>query len=97
MVPPITLGGIRAVVEHACAVSRVGLAIAAGTNAMSVQRSFVIDGVSLLRAAIPHIDSLPPPRWAGAQGGAGLRPWRPCRCTRQCSDQGCAFIAISNS
>ena len=52
---------------------------------------------SPLRAAIPHAGSPPPSALAGAQGVAGLRRGAPCRCARQCSDQGCAFIAIPNS
>ena len=47
-----------------------------------------------LRAAIPHAGSPPPSALVGAQGGAGLRPRGPCRCARQCIDQGCAFIAM---
>lgn len=44
MVLPSAPHGIRTLVEHACAVSRVELTIAAETNAMSVQRSLAIDG-----------------------------------------------------
>ena len=54
-------------------------------------------GVSPLRAAIPHAGSPPPSALAGAQGGAGLRRGAPGRCARECSDQGCAFIAMPNS
>ena len=50
-----------------------------------------------LRATIPHAGSPPPSALVGAQVVAGLRPWGPCRCARQCSDQGSAFIAIPNS
>lgn len=39
--------GIRTLVDHACAVSRVELSIAAETNAMSVQRSLAIGGHGL--------------------------------------------------
>ena len=53
--------------------------------------------VSPLRAAIPHAGSPPPSALVGAQGGAGLRRGAPGRCARQCSDQGCAFIAMPNS
>ena len=53
--------------------------------------------VSPLRAAIPHAASPPPSALAGAQGVAGLRRGAPGRCARQCSDQGCAFIAMQNS
>jgi len=37
------------------------------------------------------------PAHAERQGGAGLRPFGPYRCARQCSDQGCAFIAMPNT
>lgn len=50
-----------------------------------------------LRAAIPRAGSPPPPALAGAQGGAGLLPFGPCRFARQRSDQGCAFIAVPKS
>jgi hypothetical protein len=53
--------------------------------------------VSPLRAAIPHAGSPLPSALAGAQGVAGLRRVAPGRCARQCSDQGCAFIAMPNS
>jgi DNA-binding transcriptional LysR family regulator len=44
MILPSPPHGIRTLVDHACAVSRVELTIAAETNAMSVQRSLVIGG-----------------------------------------------------
>jgi hypothetical protein len=46
----------------------------------------------------PSLTGSPPPSaLAGAQGVAGLRRGAPGRCARQCSDQGCAFIAMPNS
>jgi DNA-binding transcriptional LysR family regulator len=39
--------GIRSLVDHACAVSKVALTIAAETNALSVQRSLVLGGHGL--------------------------------------------------
>ena len=53
---------------------------------------------SPLRAAIPYAGSPPPPprtrRRAGRRRTVAL--W-PCRCARQCSDQGCALLAMRNS
>jgi LysR family nitrogen assimilation transcriptional regulator len=47
MILPSAPHGIRTLVDHACAVSRVELTIAAETNAMSVQRSLAIGGHGL--------------------------------------------------
>ena len=47
MILPSPPHGIRTLVDHACAVARVELAIAAETNAMSVQRSLAIGGHGL--------------------------------------------------
>ena len=47
MILPSPPHGIRTLVEHACAVSRVELTIVAETNAMRVQRSLVIGGHGL--------------------------------------------------
>jgi len=44
LVLPSAPHGLRALVEHACAVSNVTLDIAAETNALSVQRSLVLGG-----------------------------------------------------
>ncbi|WP_077002410.1 LysR family transcriptional regulator [Variovorax sp. KK3] len=47
MVLPSAPHGIRALVEHACAVGKVTLDICAETNALSVQRSLVLGGHGL--------------------------------------------------
>jgi DNA-binding transcriptional LysR family regulator len=47
LVLPSAPHGIRALVEHACAVSNVTLDISAETNALSVQRSLVLGGHGL--------------------------------------------------
>lgn len=47
LVLPSAPHGIRTLVEHACAVSRVTLSISAETNALSVQRSLVLGGHGL--------------------------------------------------
>ena len=54
-------------------------------------------GVLPLRAAIPHAGLPTASALVVSQDVAGLRPWGPCRCARQCSEQGCAFIAMRNS
>jgi DNA-binding transcriptional LysR family regulator len=59
MVLPSAPHGIRTLVDHACAVSGVELAIAAETNAMSVQRSLAIGGHGLtILPAIAVADDL---------------------------------------
>lgn len=59
MILPSPPHGIRTLVDHACAVSRVELTIAAETNAMSVQRSLVIGGHGLtILPAIAVADDL---------------------------------------
>jgi len=47
LVLPSPPHGIRALVDHACAVSRLELTVAAETNALSVQRSLVLGGHGL--------------------------------------------------
>lgn len=47
LVLPSTPHGIRALVDHACAVSKVTLSVTAETNALSVQRSLVLGGHGL--------------------------------------------------
>jgi len=47
LVLPSAPHGIRTLVDHACAVSKVALTIAAETNALSVQRSLVLGGHGL--------------------------------------------------
>lgn len=47
LVLPSAPHGIRALVDHACAVSNLDLVIAAETNALSVQRSLVLGGHGL--------------------------------------------------
>lgn len=47
LVLPSAPHGIRALAEHACAISNVTLDIAAGTNALSVQGSLVLGGRGL--------------------------------------------------
>ncbi len=47
LVLPSAPHGIRTLVDHACAVSKVELTIAAETNALSVQRSLVLGGHGL--------------------------------------------------
>lgn len=47
LVLPSAPHGIRTLVDHACAVSKVQLTIAAETNALSVQRSLVLGGHGL--------------------------------------------------
>src|SRR4030095_15950037 len=59
MVLPSPPHGIRTLVDHACAVSRVELTIAAETNAMSVQRSLALGGHGLtILPAIAVADDL---------------------------------------
>ncbi len=70
----------------------------AGSGCCATRRAAVEGSSSRpFRAAIPHAGSPPPSALAGAQGGAGLRRGAPGQCARQCSDQGCAFIAMRNS
>ena len=47
MLLPSAPHGIRTLVDHACALSNVELTIAAETNAMSIQRRLVLDGLGL--------------------------------------------------
>jgi LysR family nitrogen assimilation transcriptional regulator len=47
LILPSAPHGIRSLVDHACAVSRVELTIAAETNSMTVQKSLVIAGYGL--------------------------------------------------
>jgi LysR family transcriptional regulator, nitrogen assimilation regulatory protein len=47
LVMPSAPHGIRALVDHACAVSKLDLTISAETNALSVQRSLVLGGHGL--------------------------------------------------
>lgn len=47
MILPSSPHGIRTLVDHACAVSKVQLTIAAETNAMSIQKSLVLGGQGL--------------------------------------------------
>jgi len=60
-----------------------------------VARRATVEGPASRPVGRPSLtrSSPPPSAFVGAQGGAGRRPG-PCRCARQCSDQGCAFIAI---
>ena len=52
-----------------------------------------LDAPGLTEQTVARAGSPPPSALAGTQGGAGLRRGVPGRCARQCSDQGCAFIA----
>jgi LysR family nitrogen assimilation transcriptional regulator len=47
LILPSSPHGIRTLVDHACAVSKVQLTIAAETNAMSIQKSLVLGGQGL--------------------------------------------------
>jgi len=47
MILPSSPHGIRTLVDHACAVAKVQLTIAAETNAMSIQKSLVLGGQGL--------------------------------------------------
>ena len=58
MILPSPPHGIRTLVDHACAVSRVELTIAAETNAMRVQRSLVIGGHGLTILRLPFADDV---------------------------------------
>ena len=47
LILPSSPHGIRTLVDHACAVSKVQLTIAVETNAMSIQKSLVLGGQGL--------------------------------------------------
>lgn len=67
MVLPSTPHGIRALVDHACAVKKIELAIAAETNALSVQRSLVLGGLGwTILPPIAVADDLREGRLSGA-------------------------------
>jgi LysR family nitrogen assimilation transcriptional regulator len=67
MVLPSTPHGIRALVDHACAVKKIELDIAAETNALSVQRSLVLGGLGwTILPPIAVADDLREGRLSGA-------------------------------
>lgn len=67
MVLPSTPHGIRALVDHACAVKKITLDIAAETNALSVQRSLVLGGIGwTILPPIAVADDLREGRLSGA-------------------------------
>ena len=68
--------GIRTLVDHACAVSRVELTIAAETNALSVQKTLALGGHGLtILPSIAVADDL-------ARGSASAAPLRNPKITR---------------
>jgi DNA-binding transcriptional LysR family regulator len=67
LVLPSAPHGIRSLVDHACAVSKVAITIAAETNALSVQRSLVLGGHGLtILPPIAVADDLRSGRLSGA-------------------------------
>ena len=69
-----------------------GRAVALRVEPLSKAHRLAPDGQPSLTRARRHR-----PRSLARRVSPACGPWGPCRCARQCSDQGCAFIARLNS